>query len=114
MSYRVRGPLQASRDAGAAAFSVPVLFGESAINLAIGGFNVALIPGNPIFTGRFIPGNPVSPISFSFGGTSGGFPAFAFPNNVDLGTLVTQVGPPILSLPIFDINGPPIRVSGLL
>jgi hypothetical protein len=53
-------------------------------------------------------------VSFSFGGTSGGFPAFAFPGNVDIATLVAQVGPPILPLPIFDANGPPIRVSGLI
>ena len=99
---------------GAASFSVPFQFGETTINLVIGGFDIALIPGEPIFTGRFIPPNPISPVSFSFGGTSGRFPAFAFPGLIDLGTLVALSGPPILPLPIFDIAGPPIRVSGLI
>jgi hypothetical protein len=93
---------------GGASFSVP---GEGGINLVVGGFDIGtLIPGNPVFTGRFIPGNPVSPIDFSFGGLSGGFPAFAFFNNVDLPNALN--GPPILPLPIFDVVGPPIRVSG--
>jgi hypothetical protein len=77
-----------------------------------------IIPGNPIFTGRFIPGNPISPISFSFSGHSGAVPAFAFANNVDLATLnlatILLQGPPILPLPIFEVTGPPIRVSGLI
>lgn len=118
---------------GAASFTVPFSFGETTINFVIGGFDIGtlipgnpvvpgnpVIPGNPIFTGRFIPsdpiipGNPVSPVSFSFGGHSGIFPAFAFPDGVTLGTLSSIAGPPIMPLPIFDQQGPPIRVSGLI
>jgi len=85
----------------------------------IGGFDIGtLIPGNPIFTGRFIPsdpiipGNPVTPISFSFSGHSGGpaIPAFAFPGTVDLATLVEPAGAPTIPLDSF-IPGEPVRQS---
>lgn len=111
----VTGPPIFTDLTGGASFSVPFQFGETTINLVIGGLDIGtLIPGNPVFTGRFIPSDPVSPVSFSFGGTSGGFPAFAFPNNVSLGNISSQQGLPILPLPIFEQTGPPIRVSGLI
>jgi hypothetical protein len=108
---------------GGAGFSVP--FGETG-HLSIGGFDIGtLVPGNPVFTGRFIPsdpiipGNPITPVSFSFSGHSDTTPsvfpippAFAYPDGVTVATLSELNGPPIMPLPIFEQQGPPIRVSG--
>jgi hypothetical protein len=98
---------------GGAGFSVP--FGETG-HLSIGGFDIGtLIPSDPIFTGRFIPGNPISPVSFSFSGHSGGFAAFGFPDGVTVDKdLIEPDGSLFMPLPNFDILGPPIRVSGLI
>jgi hypothetical protein len=95
-----------------AAFSVPIPFGEGTKNLSVGGFDIGtLTVGNPTFTGHFIPtdpiipGNPIFQFSFLLGSTDG-FPTFAFAQNAILPVL--QIGPPIIPLDIFSLQGPPI------
>jgi PEP-CTERM motif len=87
-------------------------------NFFVGGFDsIGILTAlNPTFTGHLIPGDPVIPgnpvFQFSFSGSTDSFPTFAFANADPREINGPPIVPPIISMGIFDQNGPPIRQSG--